>query len=207
MTDTPAASKDAPTDEVVDRFWFLSPPTPQAVEGAMDTVASHGMASATDYVEAAQILARHVATLTAQLEAERALQAEAEAEANEVGIRYGFANAQTEIADLNDRLTRETARADAAEKEAKALREELDWRPIETAPKDGTPILAWCVHPHARYVGDPKEWSCTVVTHWINHNGGGWTWNGMAGRFTHWRPVGDGPDARATLAQPAGEKP
>lgn len=68
-------------------------------------------------------------------------------------------------------------------------RAEGEWRPIESAPKDGTPILAWCVHPHARWATDDKEWCAPVVTQWINHNGGGWTWNGMAGTFTHWRPL------------------
>lgn len=63
------------------------------------------------------------------------------------------------------------------------------WRPIESAPKDGTPILAWCVHHYARYATDGKDWAAPVVTQWINHNGGGWTWNGMAGAFTHWRPL------------------
>lgn len=63
------------------------------------------------------------------------------------------------------------------------------WRDMESAPKDGTPILAWCVHPHARYAGDDKEWAAPVVTQWITHNGGGWTWNGMAGSFTHWQPL------------------
>lgn len=63
------------------------------------------------------------------------------------------------------------------------------WQPIESAPMDGTPILAWCVHPHARWATDNKDWSAAVVTQWIDHNGGGWTWNGMAGTFTHWMPL------------------
>lgn len=63
------------------------------------------------------------------------------------------------------------------------------WRDIETAPKDGTPILAWCVHPHARWATDDKDWCAVVVTQWINHNGGGWTWYGMTGAFTHWMPL------------------
>lgn len=63
------------------------------------------------------------------------------------------------------------------------------WQSMESAPKDGTPILAWCVHPHARYAGDEKEWCAPVVTQWTTFNGGGWTWHGMVGRFTHWRPL------------------
>lgn len=67
--------------------------------------------------------------------------------------------------------------------------EREEWQPIETAPKDGSMILAWCVHPHAEVVPDAEEYRCAVVTRWIDHNGGGWTWYGMSGRFTHWRPL------------------
>ena len=63
------------------------------------------------------------------------------------------------------------------------------WRPIEEAPKDGTPVLLWCVHPHARWATDAREWSSAVVGQWIDHNGGGWTWHGMAGRMTHFMPL------------------
>ncbi len=77
----------------------------------------------------------------------------------------------------------------------RAVSADGEWRPIESAPRDGTPLLAWCVHPHARHAEDPKEWAAAVVTQWINHNGGGWTWNGMAGSFTHWQPLPAPPTA------------
>lgn len=69
------------------------------------------------------------------------------------------------------------------------------WQPIETAPKDGTIILAWCVHTNAKYAANPvKEgWVAPVVARWIDHHGGGWTWNGHAGEFTHWMPLPDAP--------------
>lgn len=75
------------------------------------------------------------------------------------------------------------------------------WKDIESAPRDGTPILAWCVHPHARHATDDKDWCAPVVTQWITHNGGGWTWNGIAGRFTHWRELPAPP-----ALNPEGEK-
>ena len=64
------------------------------------------------------------------------------------------------------------------------------WQPIETAPKDGTPILAFCVHLNARLAGeDVAEWTEIVTTRWIDFNGGGWTWNGICGVHTHWMPL------------------
>ena len=72
------------------------------------------------------------------------------------------------------------------------------WQDISTAPKDGTPVLAWCVHPHARWAGDDRDWAAAVVTSWTTHNGGGWTWHGMIGTFTHWMPL---------PAAPTGDRP
>lgn len=67
------------------------------------------------------------------------------------------------------------------------------WLPIETAPKDGTPIVAWCVHPYASSMTEPKDYVGPVIAYWIEHNGGGWTWHGHLGNFTHWRPLPDPP--------------
>ena len=70
------------------------------------------------------------------------------------------------------------------------------WQPIETAPRDGTYIIAWTVHANAKYSKDPiaEGWACPSIVKWIDHNGGGWTWNGLAGVHTHWMPLPDAPD-------------
>jgi hypothetical protein len=66
------------------------------------------------------------------------------------------------------------------------------WEPIESAPRDGRDVLIWVVHPNAQYadtVAAKSDWQGPVVARWIEHNGGGWTWHGITGRFTHWRPL------------------
>lgn len=78
-----------------------------------------------------------------------------------------------------------TAQTLAARLEAPA------WQPIEMAPKDGTVIIAWCVHVNAEFSKDPvgEGWSCPVVAQWIDHNGGGWTWHGLCGTLVAWMPA------------------
>lgn len=65
------------------------------------------------------------------------------------------------------------------------------WRTIDSAPKDGTRILIWFVHANAAYSKDPiKEgWAAAHEAHWIDHNGGGWTWYGLCGVATLWQPL------------------
>lgn len=69
------------------------------------------------------------------------------------------------------------------------------WQPIETAPKDGRPILAWCVHDNAQYADaeHQDDWCGPVVARWTDFNHGGWTWHGHCGQFTHWMPLAAAP--------------
>jgi len=83
--------------------------------------------------------------------------------------------------------------ADRLESLSQALREaEAErWQSIDTAPKDGTHILVWFIHANARYSKDPvaEGWACAHEAHWIDHNGGGWTWYGLCGVATYWQPL------------------
>jgi hypothetical protein len=73
----------------------------------------------------------------------------------------------------------------------RAVCKEGGWRPMSEAPRDGTPIWARCVHQNYSYAkGDDKlRWVEVVLAQWIDHNGGGWTWHGIAGEFAGWRPT------------------
>jgi len=74
-----------------------------------------------------------------------------------------------------------------------------EWQPIETAPKDGTYIIAWCVHPHAKHSAQPISdgYAQPVIAKWIDHNGGGWMWHGLSCEFTHWMPLPQPPKGDA----------
>lgn len=61
-----------------------------------------------------------------------------------------------------------------------------EWQDILTAPKDGTPIIVWVEHVPER--GHDPCYSHATEAKWIDLNGGGWTWQGLAGRITHWQP-------------------
>lgn len=64
------------------------------------------------------------------------------------------------------------------------------WLPIESAPRDGTPILGWFENPF---------WpSAPGVLYWIDHNGGGWT-HYANGKPTHWQPLPPPPAKAAPL--------
>jgi len=69
-------------------------------------------------------------------------------------------------------------------------RDDDRWQTMKSAPRDGSPVWLWIVHPLARYERDPIEagYEAAVEAHWIDHNGGGFTWYGLAGVETKWMP-------------------
>lgn len=99
----------------------------------------------------------------------------------------------------------------------------MKWKPIETAPKDGTWIMAW------RGTALLGEWSPLVIAQWSECEGI-WVWPdepydvwSAAGReaanermedggmfeddkFTHWMPLPAPPQA-ATTARTSGDRP
>ena len=67
-----------------------------------------------------------------------------------------------------------------------------DWRPMVSAPKDGTSIRLRIRHANYYYAirdEDKARWEDVVVAHWIDHNRGGWTWSGMLGVAVEWQPI------------------
>jgi len=81
-----------------------------------------------------------------------------------------------------------TLRQQLAETRGKAL-DEIGWQPIETAPKNGTPILA-----------STDEYDEPLILRWKEYNGLS-TWRDWDmdpyRRVTHWFPIPDPPSIRA----------
>lgn len=71
-----------------------------------------------------------------------------------------------------------------------------DWLPMVSAPLDGTKIEILVRHfdywTALKFEGKEKadaRWQGPCRGHWIDHNGGGWTWRGIAGSPVGWRPL------------------
>lgn len=78
---------------------------------------------------------------------------------------------------------------DCLRRQNAALRERLEWRPFETAPKDGTDLLVF--HPEAGV--------SIVVYHWTHYGDGPHRWQTTDGTVltyapTHWMPLPDAPE-------------
>ena len=73
-----------------------------------------------------------------------------------------------------------------------------EWQPIETAPKDGTKILAHC-QPLDIETGKPMSFSYTNVVWWRRDKfkDSFWHWrhalNDSAAEPTHWMPLPEPP--------------
>lgn len=65
------------------------------------------------------------------------------------------------------------------------------WQDIETAPKDGSDVELRIVHINAAFAESPTSegWIDHQRGKWIDHNGGGFTWEGLCGVPCQWRPV------------------
>ena len=65
------------------------------------------------------------------------------------------------------------------------------WRPLETAPHDGSEVEIRIVNFIAAACDDPVKDGviATARARWIDHNGGGFTWYGLAGAPSQWRPL------------------
>lgn len=74
----------------------------------------------------------------------------------------------------------------------------MDWQPIETAPKDGTPVLLvwhWDSGVHTGVNVIMAHWTCRTHCHMSSYhncpheadcNAG---WSAYAGEMTHWMPL------------------
>lgn len=66
------------------------------------------------------------------------------------------------------------------------------WHCMTDAPRDGTEVELLLRHQNYRYCKTDEErsqWEQVVRANWIDHNGGGWCWRGMAGSAWGWRPL------------------
>ena len=71
----------------------------------------------------------------------------------------------------------------------------MKWQPIETAPRDGTLILAMAIYNDV-VLARTAKWVKTGVSKY-NPEGGYWTCpnqKSVIGEFTHWMPLPEPPE-------------
>lgn len=71
------------------------------------------------------------------------------------------------------------------------LSDDGKWQPMLSAPLDGSEVELMIRHNNWIYASgkDREQWEQIVRAKWIDFNGGGWTWHGMAGMPVGWRSV------------------
>lgn len=98
---------------------------------------------------------------------------------------------------------------DRFEEAAACIREMVEWRPMETAPRDGTQIMMRCIDPDVQGFGT-RETPHVVIGNWQHPrpnrdpSDGAWNvpmcdwWIGEHdGVLTHWLPLPPAPGAEA----------
>lgn len=80
------------------------------------------------------------------------------------------------------------------------------WRAMAYAPLDGTKVLLLVRHrtwwtAHKCNPEDAGIWEAECEGQWLDHNGGGWSWEGMAGTPVGWRELAR-PNGHANRAEP-----
>jgi len=100
---------------------------------------------------------------------------------DEIALLEMLATAEAEVARLDSELA-----ALRAELAASQERERRQWRPIESAPKDGTAIQLWW----------PQQYHCPLTGHWadkwnplIGWKVTGWNHDKYQTEPTHWQPL------------------
>ena len=66
------------------------------------------------------------------------------------------------------------------------------WHCMTDAPRDGTEVELLVRHTNFRFCKTDEErsmWEQALPAKWIDFNGGGWTWRGLAGSAVGWRPL------------------
>lgn len=80
--------------------------------------------------------------------------------------------------------------------QATAVGAEPDWQAMLYAPRDGSKIELLVEHREywiALKAGRADGYRQACEGHWVDFNGGGWSWMGTAGQPIGWRPLRAGP--------------